>query len=117
MLHAKSLRSPYARARVKGVDSTKAKAIPGVVEIITWEDPELKVLGGGGGMAGAGSGSLANDLAVTFLDNLADQEDDYLRYSKRDRPMDQSAGHPGSGFEGPGQSMRESRIADWKEVF
>jgi len=76
MLHAKFLRSPYAHAVVKSVDVSRAKAIPGVVEIITWEDPELKVLGGGAGMAGAGSGSLARDLAVTFLDNIADQEDE-----------------------------------------
>jgi CO/xanthine dehydrogenase Mo-binding subunit len=36
MLHAKFLRSPYANAGIKSVDSTKARAIPGVVEIVTW---------------------------------------------------------------------------------
>ncbi|MDR2530019.1 MAG: molybdopterin-dependent oxidoreductase [Oscillospiraceae bacterium] len=45
MLHAKFLRSPYANARVLKIDDTKARAIPGVVDIITWEDPELKMLG------------------------------------------------------------------------
>ncbi|MDR1727191.1 MAG: molybdopterin-dependent oxidoreductase [Acidobacteriota bacterium] len=57
MLHAKFLRSPYANARVLGVDAAKAKAIPGVVDIVTWEDEDMKQLSGGG-----------------FLDNIADME-------------------------------------------
>ncbi len=59
MLHAKFLRSPYANARMKSVDTTKAKAIPGVVDIITWEDAEMKSSGGRGGGG---------------LSNLVDQE-------------------------------------------
>jgi CO/xanthine dehydrogenase Mo-binding subunit len=64
MLHAKFLRSPYANATVKSVDISEAKAIPGVVDIITWEDPDIKSLGGGmggapraktGGAQGAGA--------------------------------------------------------------
>ena len=50
MLHAKFLRSPYAYAVVRSVDIGKAKALPGVVDIVTWEDPELKALQVGGGM-------------------------------------------------------------------
>jgi hypothetical protein len=46
MLHARYLRSPYANARVKSVDASKAKAIPGVVDVITWEDPDLRGSGG-----------------------------------------------------------------------
>ena len=42
MLHAKFLRSPYAYAVVKSVDISKAKALPGVVDILTWEDPDMK---------------------------------------------------------------------------
>jgi len=57
MLEARFLRSPYANSRIKSVDATKARAIPGVVDIITWEDEDIKSLGRGG-----------------FLDNLADQE-------------------------------------------
>jgi len=64
MLHAKFLRSPYANARIKSIDTAKAKAIPGVVDIITWEDDDLKNLGGGGRM-GPSQG---------FLSSLADQE-------------------------------------------
>ncbi len=67
MLHAKFLRSAYANARIKSVDTTKARAIPGVVDIVTWEDEDLKNLGGGGGAFTMGP-------PRAFLDNLADQE-------------------------------------------
>ena len=46
MLHAKYLRSPYAHARIRSIDAAKAKAIPGVVDVITWEDPDLRGSGG-----------------------------------------------------------------------
>ena len=46
MLHAKFLRSPHANARVKSMDVSKAKALPGVVDILTWEDPDLRGVGG-----------------------------------------------------------------------
>jgi xanthine dehydrogenase molybdenum-binding subunit len=48
MLHAKFLRSPYANALVKSVDTARARAIPGVVDIVTWEDEDVKQLGAGG---------------------------------------------------------------------
>jgi len=41
MLEARFLRSPYPNARVKSVDATKARAIPGVVDVVTWEDPDM----------------------------------------------------------------------------
>ena len=44
MLHAKFLRSPYANARVLSMDVSKAKALPGVVDIVTWEDEDIKKL-------------------------------------------------------------------------
>ena len=40
MLHAKFLRSPYANAKVVSVDCSKAWAIPGVVDIVTWDDSD-----------------------------------------------------------------------------
>ena len=67
MLEAKFLRSPYANACIKSVDTTKARAIPGVVDIVTWEDEDIKNLGGGGG------GGSQRPLQA-FLDNIADQE-------------------------------------------
>jgi CO/xanthine dehydrogenase Mo-binding subunit len=65
MLHAKFLRSPYANAKIISVDTAKARGIPGVVDILTWEDEDIKKLSSGGGFMGP---------AQPFLDNLADQE-------------------------------------------
>ncbi|MEE8450006.1 MAG: molybdopterin cofactor-binding domain-containing protein, partial [Thermodesulfobacteriota bacterium] len=38
MVHAKLLLSKHAHARIKGLDITRAREYPGVVEIITWKD-------------------------------------------------------------------------------
>jgi CO/xanthine dehydrogenase Mo-binding subunit len=65
MLHAKFLRSPYANARVLSVDTTKAWQVPGVVDILTWEDEDIKNLKSFGESFGAGR---------AWLDNIADQE-------------------------------------------
>lgn len=65
MLHAKFLKSPYANAKVVSVDTGKACKIPGVVDIITWEDEDIRNLSAGGGFMGP---------AQLFLDNIADQE-------------------------------------------
>ena len=37
-LHAKVLRSPYPHARIKRIDISKAKALPGVVAVLTAKD-------------------------------------------------------------------------------
>ena len=43
LLHAKLLRSPHAHARIVGIDTTRAKALPGVRAVLTARDiPELK---------------------------------------------------------------------------
>ena len=44
MLQAKFLRSPYGNARIRSVDVSRAKALPGVVDIVTWEDEDIKNL-------------------------------------------------------------------------
>jgi xanthine dehydrogenase molybdenum-binding subunit len=69
MLHAKFLRSPYANAVVKSVDTSKAKGLPGVVDVITWEDPDLKVVMNDGPMGAPGG---------PMLDNIAEQEDEEI---------------------------------------
>ncbi|NLA74648.1 MAG: xanthine dehydrogenase family protein molybdopterin-binding subunit, partial [Deltaproteobacteria bacterium] len=46
MLHAKFLRNPYGRARIKSIDTARAMALEGVVDIITWEDPEVMAMKG-----------------------------------------------------------------------
>jgi len=62
MLHAKFLRSPYANARIRSIDIKKAKALPGVVDILTWEDEDLKSMGGGGFMGGPAQGFLTDSI-------------------------------------------------------
>ena len=38
LLCGKVLRSPYAHAVIKGIDKSKAEALPGVKAVLTWED-------------------------------------------------------------------------------
>src|SRR5512147_1025429 len=38
MLYARVLRSPHAHARIKNIDTSKAKDLPGVAAILTWQD-------------------------------------------------------------------------------
>src|SRR4029453_7593451 len=43
MLHGRLLRSPYAHARIKRIDTSRARALPGVRAVLTAADiPELK---------------------------------------------------------------------------
>lgn len=50
MLHLKILRSPFAHARIKAIDPEKAKALPGVVEVLTWKDvPRVAITTAGQG--------------------------------------------------------------------
>jgi len=67
MLHAKFLRSPYANARVLSVDTAAARELPGVVDIVTWQDDDLKDLR-------SASGYFPFGLNRPLLDNYADQE-------------------------------------------
>jgi putative selenate reductase molybdopterin-binding subunit len=38
MLHARVLRSPYAHARIKKIDTSKARELKGVAAVLTWQD-------------------------------------------------------------------------------
>ncbi len=38
LLHAKVLRSPHAHARIKHIDTSKARALEGVAAVLTWQD-------------------------------------------------------------------------------
>ncbi|NLV29958.1 MAG: xanthine dehydrogenase family protein molybdopterin-binding subunit [Acidobacteria bacterium] len=69
MLEAKFLRSPHANAVVRKVDVEAAKRIPGVVDVLTWEDEDLKNFGGRGGRGPGGA-------QAAWVDNVADMEDD-----------------------------------------
>ncbi|MCL2878224.1 MAG: molybdopterin-dependent oxidoreductase, partial [Acidobacteria bacterium] len=46
MLHAKFLRNPHGRAKIRSMDISKAKALAGVVDIVRWDDPEILSLKG-----------------------------------------------------------------------
>ena len=94
MLHAKFLRSPYANAVVKSVDVAAAKKIPGVVDVLTWEDEDLKTFGRRGGGAPKSAPAAASAAGGTapksqggggmgmggpqgsYVDQVADMEDD-----------------------------------------
>ena len=41
MLYVKVYRSPYAHARIKSMDSSKAEALPGVWAVIRYDDPDI----------------------------------------------------------------------------
>ncbi len=70
MLFAKFLRSPYANAAVKSVNVAAAKKIPGVVDVLTWEDEDLKNFGRRGGGMGFGG------PAGPYIGNTANMEDE-----------------------------------------
>jgi putative selenate reductase molybdopterin-binding subunit len=38
LLHAKVLRSPHAHARIQRIDASKARELPGVAAVLTWQD-------------------------------------------------------------------------------
>jgi CO/xanthine dehydrogenase Mo-binding subunit len=46
MLHAKFLRNPHGRAKIKSMDISKANALPGVALILTYDDPDIKNMKG-----------------------------------------------------------------------
>jgi CO/xanthine dehydrogenase Mo-binding subunit len=46
MLYANFLRNPHGRVRIKSMDISEAKALEGVVDVLTWEDPEIKNMKG-----------------------------------------------------------------------
>ncbi len=65
LLHAKFLRSPYANAKIKTIKTDNAMKIPGVVDILTWQDEDIRALSSGGGFMGPGQ---------PLLTDSADQE-------------------------------------------
>jgi CO/xanthine dehydrogenase Mo-binding subunit len=86
MLEAKFLHSPHANARIRSVDTKKARAIPGVVDIVTWDDEDIKNPGGGGGGRGPSQGLLTNyayqegmEVGVIVIAENADICDEALR--------------------------------------
>lgn len=62
-LHAAFVRSPYPHARIRGIDSAAAQAVPGVVAIFTSADITARIPAGQAGVPGA-LGSFALPLAA-----------------------------------------------------
>ena len=66
LLYGKVLRSPYAHARIKSIDTTKAEAYPGVVSVVTAKDiPTVQRNRPEGGFT-----PNENVLAVSFANTL-----------------------------------------------
>jgi CO/xanthine dehydrogenase Mo-binding subunit len=62
LLHAKFLRSPYANAKIKAMKTENAMKIPGVIDILTWQDEDIKSLSSGGGFMGPGQPLLTDSI-------------------------------------------------------
>jgi xanthine dehydrogenase YagR molybdenum-binding subunit len=63
MLHAKTVRSPHAHARVKSIDSTEAGALPGVRHVEKFEGREVKFAGEEVAIVVADTPEIAEDAA------------------------------------------------------
>ena len=100
MLEAKFLRSPYANAMVKSVDVAAAKKVPGVVDVVTWEDNDLKNFGGRGGMGMTGGGGAAPKQAPGET-------------APKAAPKTQQGG--GGGFGGGAQGPYVSQVANMED--
>jgi xanthine dehydrogenase molybdenum-binding subunit len=74
MLYAKVMRSPYAHARILSMDTRKAEALPGVVAVLRYDDPEIKgrklngSVGGPDRMAGQFSGFALKPISVILAE-------------------------------------------------
>ncbi len=65
MVEAKFMRSPHAHARIKSYNKEKAMAVPGVLDILTYEDEDIKNFKRPGGMGGSPS---------PFISDIAHEE-------------------------------------------
>ncbi len=75
MLHAKFLRCPHGRAKIKSLDISKAKALEGVIDIVTWDDPDIQSMNTA--MTNAANKPMAG-LRGSMVPNEAETEDEEI---------------------------------------
>jgi CO/xanthine dehydrogenase Mo-binding subunit len=75
MLHAKFLRSPHGRTKIKSMDISQAKALEGVVDIVTWDDPDIQSMNAA--MANAAIKPMAG-LQGSMVPNEAETENEEI---------------------------------------
>jgi len=67
MLYAKFLRSPYSQADIVSMDTSAAKALPGVIDIIRYDDDDIKDI------KRSGSDPAPGSYTIYGLPGIADQ--------------------------------------------
>jgi xanthine dehydrogenase molybdenum-binding subunit len=69
LLYAKVLRSPYPHARIRGMDTSEAEALPGVKAVLRYDDPEVAAMPWtSNARAALGTANAAVDKAPRYLD-------------------------------------------------
>jgi CO/xanthine dehydrogenase Mo-binding subunit len=75
MLHAKFLRNPHGRAKIKSMDISKARALEGVADVVTWDDPDIQSMNAA--MSEAAIKPMAG-LRGSMIPNEAETEDEEI---------------------------------------
>jgi carbon-monoxide dehydrogenase large subunit len=75
LLHCAILRSPYAHARINGIDASAALALPGVIAVYTGE--QMKKMAGPMAGGGGGEGSVEEADAEDMGGKTAEKEQQY----------------------------------------
>jgi putative selenate reductase molybdopterin-binding subunit len=113
MLHAKVLRSPHAHARIKKIDTRRAKALDGVAAVLTWQDIPRVVYSTAGQ-----SDPIPGPLDAFSLDHKVRFVGDRVAFVAAETPEIAEAAlrlidveyEPLSAILNPGDSMREGSI-------
>ena len=118
MLHAKFLRSPYGRAKIRSIDISRAKALAGVVDIITWDNP--KVLRINPGLTNPEVPTMAG-IHGLLIPNQAEAEDEEVGAVEESTIGDQGAPEetvsPMMGFEARFSPFNTTRCVNQKSRF
>ena len=67
LLYAKVLRSPYAHARIRNLDISLALKLPGVVDILTYKNPEVASLRPTNAMLSRGASGIRGSTLIVNL--------------------------------------------------